>query len=69
VTATAVEIARDVRAGTRRARDVVDEHLAEIEARDGELHACLLVTADEARAAADATDAGDDAGRGHRAPF
>jgi aspartyl-tRNA(Asn)/glutamyl-tRNA(Gln) amidotransferase subunit A len=63
---TAVEVARDVRAGTRRARDVVEEHLAEIEARDAELHACLLVTGDEARAAADTIDErvanGDDPG-------
>jgi len=66
VSLTAIDVARDVRAGSRRARDVVEEHLAEIEARDGELHACLLVTADEARAAADALDArvaaGDDPG-------
>ncbi len=54
---TAIEIARDVRAGALRARDVVDEHLAAIEARDAELHACLLVTADEARRAADEVDA------------
>jgi aspartyl-tRNA(Asn)/glutamyl-tRNA(Gln) amidotransferase subunit A len=66
VSPTAVDVARDVRAGTRRARDVVEEHLAEIEARDPELHTCLLVTADEARAAADEIDArvakGDDPG-------
>jgi aspartyl-tRNA(Asn)/glutamyl-tRNA(Gln) amidotransferase subunit A len=54
---TAIEIADDVRSGRRRARDVVDEHLAVIESRDPELHACLLVLGDEARAAADAVDA------------
>jgi aspartyl-tRNA(Asn)/glutamyl-tRNA(Gln) amidotransferase subunit A len=63
---TAIELAQSVRSGTRRARDVVEEHLAVLEARDPELHACLLVTADAARAAADAVDAavaaGDDPG-------
>jgi aspartyl-tRNA(Asn)/glutamyl-tRNA(Gln) amidotransferase subunit A len=53
----AVEIADEVRAGRRRARDVVEEHLAVVEARDPELHACLLVLADQARDAADAVDA------------
>jgi aspartyl-tRNA(Asn)/glutamyl-tRNA(Gln) amidotransferase subunit A len=63
---TAVEISRQVRGGSRRARDVVEEHLAVVVERDPELHACLLVLADEARAAADAIDAsvaaGDDPG-------
>jgi aspartyl-tRNA(Asn)/glutamyl-tRNA(Gln) amidotransferase subunit A len=54
---TAQEIAADVRSGARRARDVVEEHLAAIAARDDELHAFNLVTADEALAAADAVDA------------
>ncbi|HMC41070.1 MAG TPA: amidase, partial [Acidimicrobiales bacterium] len=62
----AVEIGRDVRAGVRSARDVVDEHLAAIAAREPELHAFNLVLADEARAAADEIDrrvaAGDDPG-------
>jgi aspartyl-tRNA(Asn)/glutamyl-tRNA(Gln) amidotransferase subunit A len=66
VSDTAVDIARTVRAGDRRARDVVEEHLAVLEVRDPELHACLLVTADDARAEADAVDAavaaGDDPG-------
>jgi aspartyl-tRNA(Asn)/glutamyl-tRNA(Gln) amidotransferase subunit A len=53
---TALEIAAAVRAGERTAREVVDEHLAAIEARDGELHAFNLVLADEARAAADRID-------------
>jgi aspartyl-tRNA(Asn)/glutamyl-tRNA(Gln) amidotransferase subunit A len=55
-----------VRSGATRARDVVEERLADIAARDPELHAFLLVLADEARAAADAVDAtvagGDDPG-------
>lgn len=63
---TAVELARAVRSGERRARDVVEEHLAVVEQRDPELHACLLVMADDARAGADAVDAavaaGDDPG-------
>jgi aspartyl-tRNA(Asn)/glutamyl-tRNA(Gln) amidotransferase subunit A len=54
---TAVDIARDVRAGTRRARDVLEEHLQAVEAREREVHAFNLVLADEARAAADAVDA------------
>src|SRR5437764_14768095 len=63
---TAVDIARAVRSGERSARDVVDEHLAAIEERDGGLHAFQHVMADEARAAADDVDrrvaAGDDPG-------
>jgi aspartyl-tRNA(Asn)/glutamyl-tRNA(Gln) amidotransferase subunit A len=54
---SALEIAASVRAGERSARSVIDEHLAAIDARDGELHAFNLVTHDEARAAADAVDA------------
>jgi aspartyl-tRNA(Asn)/glutamyl-tRNA(Gln) amidotransferase subunit A len=63
---SAVEIAAAVRAGERSARDVVEEHLAVIEAREPEIHAFNYVLADEARAAADAVDAsvarGDDPG-------
>jgi aspartyl-tRNA(Asn)/glutamyl-tRNA(Gln) amidotransferase subunit A len=54
---TAVDIARAVRAGERSARDVVDEHLAAIEAREPEIHAFNIVLGDEARRAADAIDA------------
>ena len=53
----AIDIAAAVRKGERSARDVVDEHLARIAERDGELHAFNLVLADEARAAAEAVDA------------
>ena len=53
---SAVEIAAGVRAGTHTARQVVEEHLATIGARDPELHAFNLVMADEARAGADAID-------------
>jgi aspartyl-tRNA(Asn)/glutamyl-tRNA(Gln) amidotransferase subunit A len=63
---TAVEIARQVREGGRTARQVVEEALGAIAARDPELHAFNHVMADEARAAADAIDLrvarGDDPG-------
>ena len=63
---TAAEIAEAVRRGARRARDVVDEHLAVIAARESELHACNLVLDDASREQADAIDAavsaGDDPG-------
>jgi aspartyl-tRNA(Asn)/glutamyl-tRNA(Gln) amidotransferase subunit A len=64
--ATAVEIARQVRTGERRATEVLDEHLARIDRRDTELNAFNLVTADAARDRAAAIDAavvaGDDPG-------
>jgi len=64
---TAVAIAAAVRAGERRAADVVEEHLAAIAAGEGEIHAFNLVLADEARAAAAAIDdtvaAGGDPGQ------
>src|SRR5579885_213262 len=46
------DIARDVRAGTRSARDVVEEHLAAVAGREEELQAFKLVLPDEARVAA-----------------
>jgi aspartyl-tRNA(Asn)/glutamyl-tRNA(Gln) amidotransferase subunit A len=62
----ALDIAADVRAGRRRARDVIEEHLERIAVREPEIHAFNLVDADGARAAADAVDArvaaGDDPG-------
>jgi aspartyl-tRNA(Asn)/glutamyl-tRNA(Gln) amidotransferase subunit A len=54
---SALEIASAVRAGERSARGVVEEHLAAIDARDGELHAFNLVTREEALARADEIDA------------
>jgi aspartyl-tRNA(Asn)/glutamyl-tRNA(Gln) amidotransferase subunit A len=57
VTGTALELAAAVRAGRRSAREVVDEYLVAIEAREPELHAFNHVMADEAQAAADAVDA------------
>jgi aspartyl-tRNA(Asn)/glutamyl-tRNA(Gln) amidotransferase subunit A len=63
---TARAIAAAVRAGERSARSVVEEHLARIEAREGDLHAFNLVTADVALAQADEVDrkvaAGEDPG-------
>ena len=54
---TAREIAAGVRAGTTRATDVLEGHLATILSRDEEIHAFNHVMADEARAAAEAVDA------------
>ena len=54
---SAIEIAGAVRAGERSAIDVVDEHLAAIDAREGELHAFNEVLALDARAAAAMIDA------------
>jgi aspartyl-tRNA(Asn)/glutamyl-tRNA(Gln) amidotransferase subunit A len=63
---TALELAAAVRSGTRSAVDVLDEHLAAIEATELQIHAFNLVTAAEARAAAEQVDrtvaAGDDPG-------
>ncbi len=57
MTSSAIELAAAVRGGERSAREVVDECLAAIEARDTELHAFNHVMADESRAAADTVDA------------
>ena len=64
---TAASIAADVRSGARTARSVIEAHLAQIDAREHDIHAFNLVLHDEALAAADAIDAriaaGDDPGR------
>ncbi|CAN5724242.1 Asp-tRNA(Asn)/Glu-tRNA(Gln) amidotransferase subunit GatA [soil metagenome] len=66
MSASALEIAAAVRTGQRSAREVLDEHLAIIDAGEAEIHAFNLVLADDARAAADEIDrrvaAGDDPG-------
>ncbi|MGH9274264.1 MAG: amidase, partial [Acidimicrobiales bacterium] len=54
---TALEIADAVRRGERTARSVVEAHLATIDAREAEVHAFNLVTADAALARADEIDA------------
>ena len=59
---SALEIAAAVRSGERCALDVVEEHLALIEARDPELNAYNLITAESARAQAAAIDAAVSAG-------
>ena len=63
---TAREIATSVRAGERRAREVVEDALALVESGDGALHAFNNVLIEEALAAADEVDrrvvAGDDPG-------
>ena len=63
---TATAIAAAVRAGERSARAVLDEHLARIDEREGEVHAFNHVLADAARARADDIDArvagGEDVG-------
>ena len=53
---TAAEIAAAVRAGTRSARQTVEDHLNAIATRESEIHAFNTILADEARAAADAID-------------
>lgn len=63
VPTTASGIASAVAAGSLSARAVVDAHLEQIAARDGDIHAFNLVTADEARAHADSIDADIAAGR------
>ena len=62
MTATALEIAGEVRAGRRPATDVLQESLAAIAGREGEIHAFNLVTADEAGAAAAEVDRTVEAG-------
>ena len=61
--ATAVAIADGVRAGTWRARDVVEDYLDRIARADEALGCYLLVDGDGARRAADAVDAARKAGR------
>jgi len=53
---SASEIARRVRTGETTARSVVEEHLAVISRRDGEINAFNLVTGDSALRAADGID-------------
>ena len=60
---TAVDIAAAVREGAVSAVDVLEAHLARIDAREGEVHAFNLVMAEEARAAAGAIDAAVAAGQ------
>ena len=59
---TGSEAARRLRSGDLSASELVEAALARIEATDGDLNAFLRVTADEARSAAVAADAGLAAG-------
>lgn len=61
--ANARDIAAGVSAGKVSAREVVEEHLARIAERDGEIRAFNTVTADGARTRADEIDADVAAGR------
>jgi aspartyl-tRNA(Asn)/glutamyl-tRNA(Gln) amidotransferase subunit A len=54
---TAAHIAAEVRSGNVTAGEVLERYLAEITAREPEIHAFNLVTVDEARAQAAAVDA------------
>ena len=63
-TRPSAELADAVRSGGRAAVDVLDEHLAAIDAGETEVHAFNLVTTEEARAQAAAVDATVAAGRG-----
>ncbi len=66
MTGPASKIAAAVRAGTRSAVDVLDEHLARIERDESEIHAFNIVTVDRARDVAAGIDrrvaAGEDVG-------
>ncbi|HEY1118114.1 MAG TPA: Asp-tRNA(Asn)/Glu-tRNA(Gln) amidotransferase subunit GatA [Acidimicrobiales bacterium] len=59
---TAAGIAAAVAAGQRSAREVLDEHLARVEVREGEVHAFNHLLVEEARARADEIDARVSAG-------
>ena len=59
----ALQLASDVREGRRSAREVVQEALDAVAARDGELNAFLHVLTDEALTRADEVDAEVAAGR------
>ena len=63
---TVRDIAAAVRSGERSAVDVLDEHLARIDERDGDLHAFNHVMAEPARRAAEAVDAAMTHGPGLR---
>lgn len=60
---SAVDLAHNVRNNVTTAADVIEEHLARIAERDGEIHAFNLVLADEARARAAEIDEMVTAGR------
>ena len=61
--AGAIEIAARVRDGSVKSAEVIEQHLARIDAREPEIHAFNLVMSDEARSRAEAIDAMVAAGR------
>ena len=61
--ATVVDIAADIAAGKTSAVEVLEQHLARITEREGEIHAFNLVTSDQARATAQQLDADIKAGK------
>ena len=54
----ALELARNIRSKQVSSREVLEAHLARVEEVNGDLNAIVRLLADEARAAADAADAG-----------
>jgi len=61
--ATVVDIAADIAAGKTSAVEVLEQHLARITEREGEIHAFNLVTTEQARATAQQVDADIKAGK------
>ena len=60
---TVTELAEGIRTGAVKASDVLEEHIARIEAREGEVHAFNKLTLDTAREQAASVDADVAAGR------
>ncbi|MCT2037126.1 amidase family protein, partial [Helcobacillus massiliensis] len=60
---SAAEMAAGLAAGEFSARELTDAHLERIEAVDSDLNAFITVTADDARATADAVDSARAAGK------
>ena len=61
--ATVVDIAKDIASGKTSAVDVLEQHLARITEREGEINAFNLVTTEQARATAQQVDADIKAGK------
>jgi aspartyl-tRNA(Asn)/glutamyl-tRNA(Gln) amidotransferase subunit A len=61
--ATVVDIAADIVSGKTSAVEVLEQHLARITEREGEIHAFNLVTTEQARATAQQVDADIKAGK------
>lgn len=61
--ATVVDIAQDIATGKTSAVEVLEQHLARITEREGEIHAFNLVTTEQARATAQQVDADIKAGK------